>query len=119
MPRWLKYTILAIILVLLSSFPLARLLEEGVIEGYITNQNGPVAGASVEAHEVMDGETALTSSDSEGYYRIDGLPPGRYSLWITAANHTSVSIPRIPVGRGETVRKDVRLSQLGRQTLSP
>jgi len=118
MPRWLRFVILALILVLLSSLPLAKLLEDGAIEGYVTNQNGPVAGATAEAQNLMNGEVVLASSDTTGYYRID-LPPGRYSLWIKAVQHTWINFPKIPVGRGEIVRKDVQLSENRGQASSP
>jgi len=111
MPHWLKYSILALIFLLLASWPLARQFDTGTIEGSITNGTGPVAGASVEARHGIHGDMFRSVSDQSGFYRLEGLRPGRYNLWITAEGYCSLRIERIPVDRGEVVRRDVRLNR--------
>jgi hypothetical protein len=109
MPRWLKYTLLGAVLLFLASFPLARQFDTGAMEGYITNESGPLAGASVEARNVMTGEVTRVYSNAAGYYKLDALRPGRYSLWVTAKHHDSTRIPEVFVERGRTLRRDIRL----------
>jgi hypothetical protein len=108
----MKYVILALIFLLLASWPLARQFETGAIEGFITGSAGPVAGASVEARHSIRGDVARATSDAAGFYRVDGLRAGIYSLWIAADGYCSVQMERIPVERGQAVRRDVRMSRI-------
>jgi len=49
MPHWGKIAILVAGVLLLASVPLAMQREPGSIQGIITDQNGPVPNASIEA----------------------------------------------------------------------
>lgn len=109
MPHWLKIAIVAALFLLAAALPLAMQRSAGSIEGVLTNDTGPVAGATVEARNIMSGEPAQATSDRSGFYRVSGLRRGAYSLWITAVRHDSVSIPRVFVEEGATMRKDVHL----------
>jgi hypothetical protein len=111
MPQWLKFVILMLILLLLTSIPLAMQFENGSIEGFITDQSGPVAGASVEARNRIHGDVLRTTSDATGYYKLWKVRAGSYSLWVQAEGHDSVWIERIPVEHGQAVREDVALGR--------
>jgi hypothetical protein len=111
MRRWLKFAIPILMLVLVASFPLSRQLDTGSLEGLITDDRGPLAKASVELRNVMTGDVFRVESEADGQYRIDDLRPGRYSLWVKAAEHDSIWIQQIIVQRGEITRKNVRLSR--------
>lgn len=101
--------IVAALFLLAAALPLAMQRSASSIEGVLTNDSGPIVGATVEARHITFGETTQATSDGGGFYRITGLRRGAYSLWITAAGHNSVSIPRIFVEEGVTSRKDVQL----------
>ena len=109
MPQWLKFVILALILFLVTSIPLAMQFENGSIEGFITDQSGPVAGASVEARNTTSGDVLRTTSDATGYYKVWKLRAGWYSLWVQVEGHDSVWIQRVAVERGQPAREDVRM----------
>jgi hypothetical protein len=111
MSHWLKYMILAIFLLFLVSIPLAKQFEDGSLEGVVTNERGPVVNASIEARNIMSGAVANANTDARGYYRIDSLRAGRYSLWVRAEKHNAMWIPRVMVERGQMTRQDVRLSR--------
>lgn len=110
MPRWLKFTLLVVLFLLLASIPLARQFDTGSIEGVIMNDHGPVANASVEARHVMSGATFRVESDADGRYRLENLRPGRYSLWVRSNGYESMWIQEIVVERGQTARKDIRVA---------
>ncbi len=118
MPAWIKYALMALVLLLLlGAYPLAMQFETGSIQGVITNDFGPVAKASVEAHSVltgaiMSGASARTASDAAGIYRLDNLRVGRYSLWVEAAGHEATWVPVVSVERGKTTRQDVHLTRI-------
>jgi hypothetical protein len=111
MPRWVKFAILVIFLLLIASIPLAMQLESGSIEGLITNEKGPVPGASVEARNVMSGAVWRTTSGAGGYYKLEEVRAGRYSLWVRAENHSAAWLQRIAVERGQRTHADVYLAR--------
>ncbi len=109
----LKYIILALLLLLLVSIPLAKQLENGVIEGFITDASGSVAGASVEARNVISGALLRTVSDSKGYYQIENVRAGWYSLWVQEDRHNASKVLSVLVEHGQTARGDVYLNRIG------
>jgi Carboxypeptidase regulatory-like domain len=117
MPQWLKFVILALVLFLLTSIPLAMQFENGSIEGFITDQSGPVAGASVEGRNRIHGDILRTTSDATGHYKLWKVGAGAYSLWVQAEGHDSVWIERVTVEHGQAVREDVGLCRT-RQTVA-
>lgn len=105
-----KYTLLAILVLLLATFPLAMQRDSGAIEGLITSEQGAVAAASVEARNLMSGVVFRAVADAAGHYKVEGLPQGHYSLWVRAPGHDSVWIREVVVERGHAVRRDIRLA---------
>jgi protocatechuate 3,4-dioxygenase beta subunit len=113
-----------------------RLVGSGALEGQVTDHaGGAVAGATVTLEYVMTtnhGSTAGggldATSDAEGRYRIDHVPPGRYILqsappepdtgidgradaFIPAPTRglVSVWVPDVGVVVGEATRLDIAL----------
>ena len=109
MSRPIKYGLLAAILLLLVSIPLAMQRETGRIDGVITNENGPIAKVSVEARNVMSGVVFRGQSDAAGHYKLVSLPQGRYSLWVKAPGHDSQWIRELIVEHDRTTHQDIRL----------
>lgn len=112
MPRWLKLLLLAMAFLLVAAIPLARQLATGSIEGTVMDGRGPVVNASVEARNLVSGLVENTESDAGGHYVIERLRPGVYSLWVEAAGHDSVWIPKVVVEAGQSARQDVQLNQM-------
>jgi hypothetical protein len=107
----LKYALLFLILLMLSSVPLAFQLRRTSIEGFITDQLGPLSNATVEARDIISGATFQAVSDVSGRYEIDDLRPARYSLRVQAPGHDSMWIARLVVEAGQTAHEDVFLSR--------
>jgi Carboxypeptidase regulatory-like domain len=106
-----KYFLLVILILLLGSIPLAMQRDAGAIEGVvIDDHSAAIAGATVEARNTMSGVVFPAIADASGNYKINGLPQGRYSLWVKAAGHDSVWLREVIVDRGQTVRRDIRLA---------
>jgi len=105
-------SLLAFALAVLSLASMAKQIQQGsgAIEGLILDQAGiPVMQAKVEACNVFRGGCIGTVSQSNGFYRISGLPAGRYSLWAEANRYGSVWMPLIIVDEGQTTRQDIEL----------
>jgi pimeloyl-ACP methyl ester carboxylesterase len=87
--------------------------ETGVVAGTVTDSNGPVAGAAVEAVDPDTGETVAGSvTGAEGGYAVE-LPVGEtteatYEFHADTATHQT-DVESLTVGSGETVVHDVTL----------
>src|SRR5579862_6680592 len=84
-PIRLAFTILTAAAVL--PFQLAAQLGgNGTIEGVITDPTGAtVPGASVEATQVTTGVKSVRQTTEAGYYVLASMPPGEYTLKVTAS----------------------------------
>jgi hypothetical protein len=102
---------------LMASVPFAKQWRQGPtgdstggIEGLVVDQAGiPIAQARLQACNTMRGDCRITLSDTSGSYRIDGLVPGRYSLWAEARMHNSEWTPMLIVEEGQMTRHDIQL----------
>ncbi|HML17835.1 MAG TPA: carboxypeptidase-like regulatory domain-containing protein [Bryobacteraceae bacterium] len=112
MPKWMKFALLGLLLLLVAAIPLAMIQPDtasdtGSIGGLITDEMGPVAGAVIEAHLQVTGAFAHAESDASGHYHIENLRPGHYSLWVQADKHDSVWVAQVTVDRGVVAHEDV------------
>jgi Carboxypeptidase regulatory-like domain len=108
-------------LVLLLALPLAVTVPlpkhapqsgAGGIEGLVTDQaDMPIAMATVQACNTMQGGCVSVLSQPNGFYGITGLIAGRYSLWAEAKRHSSEWMPMVIVEEGKTTRQDIRLTR--------
>ncbi len=74
-------------------------LEAGVIEGFTETVSGVlVAGVTV----IVLGTDFYAESDDEGYFRIEGLPPGTYTVEIRDEEGAEVSTTTVTVVGGVT-----------------
>src|SRR5579875_2836260 len=64
------------------------------ITGQVTDPSGAVVpGAQITAHNLETGVETRSKTNSDGYYRIDYLPIGRYSLSVQAPGFAKESLP--------------------------
>jgi hypothetical protein len=111
MPRWFKFVLIALLLLLLG-VPLAMQWDMGSLEGVITDARGSVKGAYITTRNVMSGAVVRVQSDGAGHYNSGNLRAGRYSLWIEASDHDSLWIAQVVIARGQVTHRDVQLSQV-------
>jgi len=113
MRRSKVFSLFAFALAALSfASPAGRLQQAGLgsIEGLVLDQAGvPVMQAKVEACNVFHGGCISALSQSNGFYRINGLAAGRYSLWAEANRYGCVWMPVIIVEEGRATRQDIEL----------
>jgi hypothetical protein len=107
----MKYGLLILLLLWLASIPLAMQFDTGSIDGVIMDEAGSVSNASVDARNVLSGAEFHAESDAVGYFKLENLPSGRYSLWVRAAGHDSLWVPSIPMERGEAVHQNLHLGR--------
>ncbi len=75
------------------------------IEGTITTvQNGPIPFANI----VIDDTYKGTSSNAEGYFKIENLNPGNYTLKVTCVGYKTL-LKSVTLQSGETIQLNIQL----------
>jgi Carboxypeptidase regulatory-like domain len=80
----------------------------GVVEGRAVGPDGsPIARASIliTTHESRARPATPSTTTPDGRYRVDGIPPGRYTVRIVTEDHGSLT-GRVTVRASGTARLD-------------
>lgn len=90
---------------------LAQSASTGALSGTVTDPaNAVVAGARIIATNQATGEKRTADSGAAGVYLLPFLPPGSYSVEVSAKGFKHVSYRDIRVVITETVKLDIRLA---------
>ena len=77
---------LTLALSLMSLSVYGQVTASGALGGSVVDQNGGViTGATVTATNKATGQTRTATTDDNGEYKIDLLPPGRYDVKVSAS----------------------------------
>lgn len=72
------------------------------LAGHVVAENGrPVADAEIELGRMTaDGwiHPPILRAGADGAFRIEGLPEGRYHVWVRARLYAGASLPDVPAG---------------------
>ncbi len=81
--------------------------QTGKISGYVTDsQSGEsVIGANI----ILEGTYFGAAADIEGYYSINNIPPGEYTLVISAVGYKKTKITDVYVKIDKTTKIDIKL----------
>ena len=112
------------LLVALTPSLMAQAAETGALTGRVADASGGVvANATVTATSVDTGQTQSATTGTDGTYKFDRLPPGKYRVKFEAAGFKTVEIPSATVNGTETAVQDEKLEvdeQInGKPTLAP
>jgi carboxypeptidase family protein len=107
-----KWFVLSLVLALCGLFSLASLAQEttGGLQGVVKDPSGSVVpGAKV----VVTGSTLVGSkeieTDGSGYYRFANLPPGTYTITVTAKGFNSMKREGLNLEVGHLPTVDISL----------
>jgi hypothetical protein len=105
-------SLLALVVILASTFQLAHAQTvTGAVTGTVTDPSGAVvSGAHVVAHNVGTGVDSTTTTNGSGFYRIEFLPIGRYTVAIEASGFSKGSIPPFDLEVLQTATLNVKLT---------
>jgi len=104
-----KALVVAFAVLLCCSYAQAQTVT-GTITGTITDPSGAVvAGAQVVAHNVGTGVDSPAKTNSTGFYRIEFLPIGRYSVSVTASGFGTATVPEFQLEVLQTATFNVAL----------
>ncbi|HWY57560.1 MAG TPA: carboxypeptidase regulatory-like domain-containing protein [Terriglobales bacterium] len=86
------------------------------ISGTVTDQTGAVlAGATVTITNSA-GFKQTTTSNGQGVYVVNGIPPGTYDVSVSATNFKPFQAPGVALAAGDTVPLDASLEPGGEKT---
>ena len=90
--------------------PLLAQQTTGIIAGRIVDdQDAGIAGAAVTAKNAATGFTRESTSDENGFYRLNALPVGRYQVMAERTGLTRFEREGIVVNIARTTEVDIRL----------
>jgi hypothetical protein len=82
----------------------------GTVEGVITDSQGAVvAGAAIRVRQVGSNATLTATADSEGRYRVSGIPQGLYAFSFEARGFQKTTMNGVSVGAGRTTNQNAEL----------
>jgi hypothetical protein len=111
MSKLLRFSLAVFVLVAMSAFAMAQSTTDGAIGGTVTNPNKEVVpGATVTVRNVETGKEGTATTDDSGRFRIVQLPPGNYSLKISASGFGEFTQDQIVVEVGRVTDLDVPLN---------
>lgn len=100
-----------IILLALLAIPLLIVYAAGgSIEGKVVDPKGAaVTGATVTLSDDLNNQTFTAVSDANGHYKIESLPPGTYTVTISASGFGEGRKEAVKVGESATATVDFKL----------
>jgi hypothetical protein len=94
----------------------AQSATTGALTGTITDpSNGVVVAAIITANNKATGQERTTTTDSSGVYKFSLLPPGEYSVKISAGGFKTAQVGSVTVNVTETAVLNQKL-EIGAQT---
>ena len=93
----------------------AQVTQTGIIAGQVVDGDGyPIIAATVAVNNVgLIGGRVVTISDSEGKFRIPGLPPGIYTVTIEAEGYQTLELEEVRLKLYEVVNLNLILTPGG------
>ena len=101
---------LTLLFMLWSIAASAQSLTQGNILGTVTDPSGAVVpGATVTLKNDNTGATLTRTTNNSGFYEFALLPPGSYTLSVTAQSYQGAS-QRVTASIGQVTTNNVRLA---------
>jgi hypothetical protein len=102
---------LTLILTLAAPQKLCGQLLQGSITGNVADSSGAaIPDARVVAREQQTNFTRETTTNASGVYNLPTMPPGTYTITVTAPSFSTTTVSGVLVSPEEVTRRDVALS---------
>ncbi|WP_022834525.1 TonB-dependent receptor [Salisaeta longa] len=104
--------LLAVLTLIFSVFCAAPSVGFGQGTGELIGRVTSAAGDSLPgANVVLDGTQLGAAAGTDGRYRIENIPSGRYTLVVSFVGFERKRIPDVRIRAGETTRRDIELRE--------
>lgn len=104
---FMKMNLLCLLLLVVHANSAAMSSDASGVDGFVTsNIQAVIAGAPVGVDSLANGLHRETVTDSSGYYLIDNLRPGAYSVWAEFKGYGCIIYPHVPVIEGQRRRQN-------------
>lgn len=101
---------LLVVIALAVPYLRAQSLTQGAVSGTVTDPSGAVVpGAQITLTNGATGRAQTTTTTNAGAYNLPLLPPGTYTLSVTAASYQNVK-RTVYVSVGQSTTSDVQLA---------
>jgi hypothetical protein len=97
-----RLLLLALVALLASSVAFSQQLTATLNGGVFDQAGGTVPNAKIDLTNEASGDVRHATSNGEGRFAITALPPGTYSVTITAPGFNSWATKGIVLGQGDT-----------------
>ena len=105
--RFLGFGVALAIVLFATVAPAAAQQTSGKLEGTVTDQaGGPLANAQV----IVVGTSFGSVSDAKGYYFINNVPVGSYTLRAQFIGYAPTEVQNVRILGGQTITQNVKLS---------
>jgi hypothetical protein len=102
--------VLVLLLTLATPYSTAQTVTQGAVSGTVTDPSGAVIpGATITIKNNATGAMQTAKSTRAGFYQFALLPPGTYTLTISAANYQTVT-RTVAVSVGQATTANARLA---------
>jgi carboxypeptidase family protein/peptidase M1-like protein len=82
----------------------------GSIRGKVTDPKGAaIVGATVTVTEPTSNQNYTALTDSQGQYKVEGLPPGTYVVTISAKGFNDIRRDEVKVDEGAAAAVDIKM----------
>ena len=111
MKKSIAISVSMLTLVLMLGLNVLAQRTTGDIEGTITDANGAVVpGASVTVVGKDVGFKRTVTTDSDGIYRVNQVPPGNYAVEVAATQGFAAQTSMVMIGLNNTTRQDFKMA---------
>ena len=107
-PRWVRVLALCLWFGVASSGWAQR--NDGIIHGTVTDPSGAAVSNAMVILVAPNGDTNTANTSRSGYYEFKELPPGKYSLAVTAPGFADLDEHVFDLAAGQTQAANVALS---------
>ena len=111
MPRTCAARLFFVVLIFCCTFPVsAQVNATGTFSGQVTDPTGAAfANAKVEIVEQQTGNSITKLTNTQGYYSVQLLKPGTYSIQVSAPGFALMITKNLVLQIQQTIRQDFRL----------
>lgn len=111
MCKFLRFSLIAFVFVMLGAMTISAQTTTGSIGGVVTNPAKEVVqGATVLVRNVETNKESTATTDDQGRFLVGNLDPGNYSVTINSTGFSAFTQEKIVVEVGRTTSLEVPLS---------